>query len=69
MAIVYVLQHVRELEGGAKDVKFLGVYSSREKAQAATARLCQQPGSNGFHIDEYELDKDQWIEGYLTVSS
>ena len=71
MASVFVLQHVRSREDGAEDVKFIGVYSSREKAQAAVARLGRLPGfaeaKDGFHIDEYRVDQDQWAEGYAVV--
>jgi hypothetical protein len=71
MTSVFVLQHVHELEAGAEDVKFLGVYSSREKAQEAKARLGRLPGfadaPDGFHVDEYRVDQDQWAEGYVTV--
>ncbi|MHB1426300.1 MAG: DUF7336 domain-containing protein [Gemmataceae bacterium] len=60
------------MEDGTEDVKFIGVYSSRENAQAAIARLGQAPGFSdalaGFHIDEYQLDKDQWVEGYSTCA-
>ena len=73
MTKVYVLQHEHVMEGGTEDAKFIGVYSSRENAEAAIARLGQTPGfSNalaGFHIDEYQLDKDQWVEGYSTFAS
>ena len=71
--IVFVLQHVHSLESGEEDVKFIGVYSSRENAQAAIKRLSQAPGFSealtGFHIDEYQVDKDQWVEGYSTVAN
>jgi hypothetical protein len=70
---VYVLQHVHAFDDDEEDVKFLGVYSSRENAQVAVTRLSQAPGfcdaRDGFHIDEYELDKDHWVEGYVTVST
>lgn len=73
MPRVHVLQHTHELAGGIEDVKLIGVYSSREKAQAAVARLVRVPGfadaPSGFHIDEYQLDKDHWVEGYVTVAS
>ena len=39
MASVFVLQHVHSRENGVEDVKFIGVYSSPEKADAAVARL------------------------------
>jgi hypothetical protein len=70
---VYVLQHVHSVDDGADDVKFIGVYSSRENAQAAITRLIQAPGFSeapvGFYIDEYQLDKDQWVEGYSTLAN
>jgi len=72
MATVYVLQHVHSTGGDAEDVKFTGVYSSHEKAQAAVARLSCVLGfsdaSDGFHIDEYQVDRDQWVEGYATLA-
>ena len=73
MTKVYVLQHVHALEDGEEDVKFIGVYSSRENAQAAMTRLGRAPGFcnalEGFHIDEYQVDKDQWVEGYSTLAT
>ena len=39
MASVFVLQHVHAREDAAEDVKFIGVYSSRAKAEEAVARL------------------------------
>jgi hypothetical protein len=62
---------VHSLDDGAEDVKFIGVYSSHENAQAAVGRLGRAPGFSeaqaGFHIDEYQLDKDQWVEGFSTL--
>jgi hypothetical protein len=56
MASVFVLQHVHTREDGVEDVKFIGVYSSREKAQAAVTRLSHLPGfvdvPDGFNIDD-----------------
>jgi len=70
---VYVLQHVHAAQDGEDDVKFIGVYSSRENAQAAMKRLSKAPGFaealTGFHIDEYQVDKDQWVEGYSTLAN
>ena len=72
MASVFVLQHVHSREDGVEDVKFIGVYSSREKAQAAVARLGRLPGfadaPDGFHIDEYRVDQDYWVQGYVVVT-
>lgn len=71
MASVFVLQHVHSRDNGDEDVKFIGVYSSREKADAAVGRLTRLPGfsdaPDGFHVDEYRLDQDHWVEGYVSV--
>ena len=72
MASVFVLQHVHSREDGVEDVKFIGVYSARQKADAAVARLSCQPGlsdaPDGFHVDEYRVDQDQWADGYVGVA-
>ena len=71
MGSVFVLQHVHSRKDGVEDVKFIGVYSSREKAEAAVSRLIRLPGfadaPDGFHIDEYPVDQDQWSEGYVVA--
>ena len=70
MRSVYVLQHSYEL-GGCDETKFIGVYSTRRRAQAAVRRLRRQPGfrdrPNDFHIDEYAIDRDHWVEGFFTM--
>ena len=72
MNSVFVLQHVNTSDDGAEDVKFIGVYSTRENALAAVERLSCVPGftdaQDGFHIDEYVLDRDQWTEGFVHLS-
>ena len=70
MNSAFVLHHVHEMDDGDEDVKFIGVYSSRQKAQEAVARLVTRPGfaaaPDGFHIEEYQLDQDHWTEGYIS---
>jgi hypothetical protein len=72
MASVFVLQHVHSQEDGSEDVKFIGVYSSRQKAEEAVSRMSRLPGfadaPDGFHIDEYRVDRDHWVEGYAMVA-
>jgi hypothetical protein len=72
MASVFVLQHVHTRDDGVEDVKFIGVYSCRENAEAAVARLARLPGfvdvPDGFHIDEYRIDQDHWADGYVVVA-
>ena len=69
---VFVLQHVHTFDDGEEDVKMIGVYSSREQAEAAIGRLSGQPGFSdtleGFEIAPYVLDVDHWTEGYVTVT-
>lgn len=72
MNVVYVLQHVHERDDGVDDVKLIGVFSSHQKAEAAAQRLRGQPGfsevPDGFHIDEYRLDREHWVEGYVETA-
>ena len=64
---VFLLLHVRQDEVD-EDVKAIGIYSSHEHASAAVERLKALPGfrdyPKGFCIDEYEVDKDHWVEGF-----
>jgi homoserine kinase type II len=79
---VWLLQHLHVLPGEAEDVKTIGIYSSREAALAAVARLKTQPGfrdfphvvnpdaasaPDGFYIDKYLVDQDNWSDSYVTA--
>jgi len=54
------------------DSILIGVYSSRENAEAAMERLRHKPGFveryEGFLIDRYELNKDHWTTGFTRDS-
>jgi homoserine kinase type II len=67
---VFVLHHVRADDEYADDAKLIGVYSSKESAQAAVERLRLQPGfrdhPDGFEASEYRLDQDNWEEGFIS---
>jgi hypothetical protein len=69
--LVFVVQHARELEDGEEEIKMIGVYSTRDKAEEAVERLRLQPGFREtpkcFHIDDYTVDMDHWTEGYVTT--
>jgi hypothetical protein len=73
MKSVFILQHVAREGADDEDVKLIGVYSTRQKAQASIARLRRQPGfrecPDGFHIDRYEIDQDCWAEGFGDVAA
>jgi hypothetical protein len=71
MSHVYVVQHVHESQDGKEeDVKFIGVYRTRSDADAAVSRLRLLPGfrdhPDGFEVTEYELNKDHWMEGFIS---
>lgn len=72
MPTVYVVQHSYELddEASSEETKFIGVYSSRVEAEKAVERLRKQPGFSAlpdyFYVNEYELDHDNWSEGFVT---
>jgi hypothetical protein len=71
MKEVYVLHHSHDLESEETDIKLIGVYSTKEKAKRAISKLSVQPGfkdtREGFNIDRYEIDKEHWEEGFITV--
>jgi len=70
MKSVFVLQHEYEW-CGSDEVKFIGVYSTREDAETTTKRLRNQPEfcdwPDGFSIEEYSLNEDHWAEGFSTM--
>jgi len=71
MEAVYLLWHVHDLGEQGEDCKLIGVYRTEHNARAAIARLCNQPGfrdsPEGFQISRYELNKDNWTEGFVTA--
>lgn len=48
----------------------IGVYSTLKKAERAMSKYRKLPQfkeyTDGFSIDEYEIDKDHWTEGFDT---
>lgn len=70
MKSVFILQHCYENDDGYDEVKFIGVYSTEEKAKETIDRLktvkgfCDYP-IDCFFIDEYEIDKGHWTEGFF----
>jgi homoserine kinase type II len=71
MDAVYLLHHVRKDDKYAEDAKLIGVYRTEADARAAIERLKNQPGfrhfPDGFQYERYELNKDHWTEGFVTV--
>jgi hypothetical protein len=67
---VFVLQHEYELEGH-DEVKLLGIFDDRALAEEAQMYFEKQEGfrdhADGFNIDEVELNRRLWSEGFVTV--
>jgi len=79
---VFLLQHLHMINIDEEDVKIIGIYKTYERAIEAIERIKIQPGFSdhpklidasvdddvdGFYIDEYFLDEDNWAEGFATV--
>jgi hypothetical protein len=64
------LHHEREAEGpgDCDDVKLIGAFSTKRKAEEAIFLLLDKPGFKkhqaGFSIDEYEVDEVHWLSGF-----
>lgn len=69
---VFLLWHSHGKGDGKTDDKLLGVYSSRARAEERWQRALALPGfrdvPEGFLIDEYVVDHDQWAEGFVTAT-
>ena len=52
-------------------VKVIGIYSSKELAEAAEERARLLPGfaeePDGFTIERYEVDQDHWPRGFVRL--
>jgi hypothetical protein len=72
MIEVYLLWHMRPLSDDETDDKLLGVYSSEESAKRRIRSASNVPGfadyPDAFMIDRYQVDKDEWTEGFVSVS-
>jgi hypothetical protein len=70
----YLLQHEYEYKFNNEtfeEVKVLGIYSTREKAEEAINYYMTLEGFKDhpiecFHIDEYTFDERHWAEGFFT---
>lgn len=72
MKSVFLLQHCYEIDG-VEDIKTIGIYSSKEKAEGVVKKYKDLPGfrdysEDCFYIDEYQIDHDNWTEGFVSVN-
>ena len=75
MVKAYLLQHSYEKEIGedlkVDETKIIGIYSSYENAERVKEKFKSIKGFNRFsqdcfYIDEYNLDQDNWTDGFVT---
>jgi hypothetical protein len=73
LRFVYLLWHGDDLGEGTPEAKLLGVYSSEDAVRDRIARTLRAgvPGfadhPNDFHVAKYEVDRDQWDDGYVEI--
>lgn len=71
MDSVVLLWHVHKVADDEEDEKLIGVYRTEADAHAAIGRLREKPGfkelPEGFQCHTYELNRDSWTDGYVTV--
>ena len=73
MEYVYRLAHEIDIteEPEKDDWVDLGVYSTQEKAEEALERYKKlarfSDHQDGFNIDKYKINEDNWTSGYATV--
>jgi hypothetical protein len=73
MTGVFVVFHEYEDNNGDDQTKFIGAYTTREKAEAAVDSLRMMPGfadcPSGFSIEFHTFDRTGWIEGFIHAAS
>lgn len=69
---VYLLHHCYDKygDGECEEAKFIGVFSDMEIVNRIIDEYIDLPGFNSFDrnafiVDEYELDKEYWTEGFF----
>lgn len=66
---VYVLHHVYEPVDRPEEVKLIGIFSSEDLARSAIGALSHQSGfsehRDGFEINEWQVDRIGWAEGFV----
>jgi hypothetical protein len=70
MEKIYLLNHVYE-QDEIEEIKFIGAFSSFEKASAVVEELKNMPGYNKhpiecFEIMDWIIDEYTWKEGFIS---
>lgn len=68
MKAVFIVQYERIISEDDEEVKVIGIYSTKVKAEKALEdvkmRGTFKDYSGDFYISKYELDKAHWTEGF-----
>lgn len=71
MKSVFLVQHCYQLNG-EDEIKTIGIFISKSDADRVVEMSKSLPGfsmyPDDFFIDEYELGKAHWAEGFVTVT-
>ena len=71
MEYVYKVDHVYEVEN-VEEIKFIGIFSSMEKANEVVKSLTLQAGFKdhpieAFQISKVKIDRIGWAEGFISI--
>jgi hypothetical protein len=65
---VFLAMHVFRYEDGHENIRVIGIFSSKRRAQEAIRRLREKPGfryrKRAFEISRYVLDLKHWTAGF-----
>jgi hypothetical protein len=71
MKSVFLLQHSYERTDGYEETKIIGIFSTKEKVKECIKKFEGLDGFKDypdcFFVDEYEIDKENWTEGFVTM--
>jgi hypothetical protein len=69
----FAVFHDYEDENGDEQIKFIGIFATKESAEAAVDALKKMPGFAdyplGFSIDFHPFDRIAWSEGFVHIPS
>jgi hypothetical protein len=74
MTVLFLRRHEYDIPGYDDETKEkdTGLYSTRKKAEEAILRLRDKPGfrkyPDGFRFSKWPADRDEWEEGFLSMS-
>jgi hypothetical protein len=74
LKFVYTLEHCYDLEddfGSHEENKFIGIYTTHEKAEKTLNALKNKLGFKDypiecFSINKVKLNQDSWVDGFTT---